>query len=61
MYRHLLIVSIGVYLFTVGALAQTSGKAPTPVPISYQTVCVVLREQPMAEAAQRWQPALRQR
>ncbi|MDW8103432.1 MAG: S8 family serine peptidase [Armatimonadota bacterium] len=61
MYRHLLIVSIGIYLFTMGALAQTSGKAPTPVPISYQTVCVVLREQPMAEAAQRWQPALRQR
>ncbi len=59
MIRCLFLFLVVACLYQSAAAAQHPGRMPAP--ISYQTVIVVLQEQPMAEAAQRWQPALRQR
>ena len=43
-----------------GVRADEPVKVPAPQPL-HRVVWVILKEQPMAEAAERWQPALRQR
>ncbi|MCS6831798.1 MAG: S8 family serine peptidase, partial [Armatimonadota bacterium] len=61
MHRDIAVISLAMWLLVTGALAQKPVKTPEPQPKPPHIVWVVLKEQPMAEAAERWQPALRQR
>ncbi len=61
MRRDIAIFSLAIWLLATGALAQKPVRTPAPEPKPHHIVWVILKEQPMAEAAERWQPALRQR
>lgn len=62
MRRDIAIFSLLIWLLNVGASAQNADRRPVPQPAPTDRILwVVLKEQPMAEAAERWQPALRQR
>lgn len=61
MRRGVAIFSLAVWLLASGAFAQKPVKTPAPQPVPHHIVWITLKEQPMAEAAERWQPALRQR
>lgn len=62
MRRDIAIFSLLIWLLNVGAYAQNADRRPVPQPApTHRILWVVLKEQPMAEAAERWQPALRQR
>ena len=53
------IFSLAIWLIATSALAQRPVKVPVPQPVPYRIVWVSLKEQPMADFAERWQPALR--
>lgn len=61
MHRNTAIFSLAIWLIAMGALAQKPVRAPAPQPMSYRTVWVILKEQPMADSAERWQPSLQRR
>ncbi|GBC94748.1 Serine protease AprX [bacterium HR16] len=61
MRRDIAIFSLAICLLATGAFAQKPVRTPAPKPTPQHIVWVILKEQPMAEAAERWQPALRQR
>ncbi|GIV16759.1 MAG: hypothetical protein KatS3mg022_2194 [Armatimonadota bacterium] len=61
MRRDIAIFSLAIWLLATGAFAQKPVRTPAPKPLPRHIVWVILKEQPMAEAAERWQPALRQR
>jgi serine protease AprX len=62
MRREIAIFFVVIWLLSVEAYAQSVGVRPVPQPAPrHRILWIVLKEQPMAEAAERWQPALRQR
>jgi serine protease AprX len=62
MRRDIAVFSLVIWLLSVGVSAQNTGRRPVPQPTpTHRIIWVVMKEQPMSEAAERWQPALRQR
>ncbi len=62
MHRDIALFSLVIWLLSVGASAQNTGRRPVHQPtLMHRIIWVILKQQPMAEAAGRWQPALRQR
>lgn len=61
MHRNTAIFSMAIWLLATAALAQKPVRVSVPQPALYRTVWVILKEQPMADSAQRWQPSLRRR
>ncbi len=59
MYRKIATFSLAIWLLAASAFAQKPVRAPVPVPSPYQVVWVTMKEQPMADSAERWQPSLR--
>lgn len=59
MRRDIAIFSLALWLIATGAFAQKPVRVPAPQPAPYRTVWVILKEQPMADSAERWQPSLR--
>ncbi len=59
MHRGVIILIAALSLLAGGVRAQVA-RAPLPLPSSQRVVWVFLKEQPMAESAERWQPVLRQ-
>ena len=61
MRRDLALFTLAISLIAMGAYAQKPPRMPLPEPSPRRIVWVILKEQPMAEAAECWQSALRQR
>lgn len=61
MLRNILIASVALCVFITGVSAQKLDIPilPKPAPASDRVVWVVLKDQPMATAAERWQPVVR--